>query len=98
MGGDIAAAAQICGLSDRYRNLVMVSVGTSELHALTKRRMAIRQVLENSDALFEVGEKVAEDDFSVHLNALLSVPAPREAAAATAEKAKMNVTKEPVKK
>lgn len=74
----IAQAAQICGLSDRYRNLAMVSVGTSELHSLTSRRTAIRQVLKNAEALFEAGEKMAEGDFSAHLNALLNVPVARE--------------------
>ncbi len=73
-----AQAAQICGLSDRYRNLAMVSVGTSELHALTSRRTAIRQVLKNAEALFEAGEKMAEGDFKTHLNALLNVPVTRE--------------------
>jgi DNA-binding CsgD family transcriptional regulator len=75
----IAQAAQICGLSDRYRNLAMVSVGTSELHALTNRRTAIRQVLKNAEALFEAGEKMAEGDFSAHLNGLLNLPVAREA-------------------
>jgi DNA-binding CsgD family transcriptional regulator len=74
----IAQAAQICGLSDRYRNLAMVSVGTIELHALTNRRTAIRQVLKNADALFEAGEKMAEGDFGAHLNALLNLPVARE--------------------
>jgi DNA-binding CsgD family transcriptional regulator len=78
----MAQAAQICGLSDRYRNLAMVSVGTIELHALTSRRMAIRQVLKNAEALFEAGEKMAEGDFSAHLNALLNVPVAREVPAA----------------
>jgi DNA-binding NarL/FixJ family response regulator len=75
---ELAQAAQICGLSDRYRNVAMVSVGTIELHALTSRRTAIRQVLKNAEALFEAGEKMAEGDFSAHLNALLTVPVARE--------------------
>lgn len=76
--GTVTQAAQICGLSDRYRSLAMVSVGTSELHALTNRRTAIRQVLKNADALFEAGEKMAEADVGVRLNALLNVPVARE--------------------
>jgi DNA-binding CsgD family transcriptional regulator len=75
----IAQAAQICGLSDRYRNLAMVSVGTAELHDLTNRRNKISQVLKNAEALFQAGEKLAETNFSQNLTALLNLPVAREA-------------------
>jgi DNA-binding NarL/FixJ family response regulator len=74
----IAQAAQICGLSDRYRNLAMVAVGTAELHGLTDRRNRIRQVLKNAEGLFQAGEKLAEADFAAHLKSLLNLPVARE--------------------